>query len=121
MKCFLVARGEVVGWMEPEVFDKGMNVVSGPFHPNEKHEGIRSLIQQNCGAEEEDAVSGRELFAALDLHARTEEGERLEAGDGVHVTDFSQELEKDAMQLDVLWLTQQQFLRFWRDAQPNQT
>lgn len=120
MKCFLVARGEVVGEMEPNIFDNGMNVVSGPFHPNEKYAKIQPLIRQNCGAEEEDAVSGRELFAGLDLHSRTKEGERLEADGGVFLFDYSLELSKNAMQLDVLWLTREQFLRFWHDAQPDE-
>ena len=124
MKCLLLARGEVVGWMEVNLLDEGMGVVSGCFQPNEKYVEIQPLIRAHHffdGSLGEhnpvELARAREQIELLELRAQTENGEQLEPVGGVHLTDFSQELEKDAMQLDVLGLPREQFLRFWRDAE----
>lgn len=126
MKCFLFARDEVVGWMEPTIFDDGMNVVSGYFQPNDKYAEIQPLIRAyhvfdgTLGEHNPvELARAREQIYALELRAETEDGEQLEPDGGVSLTDFSEELERDAMQLDIVGLPHEQFLRFWRDVYPD--
>ncbi len=72
MKCFLSARGEVVGWMEPTFFDNGMNVVSGPFQANENYAEIQSLVRKKFAGQVHSQILELEL-RVLDVLGLTQE------------------------------------------------
>lgn len=117
MQCFLIARGEVIGQMEPNRFDEWMGVVTGDFHPNANYSVIQSIVREKYSGQ----VTS--LTQELELRAQTEDGEQLEPSVGLRLFDLSLELEEDALELeedslelDVVGLPQEQFLRFWRDA-----
>ncbi len=114
MKCFLVARGEVVGEMEPRAFDEGMGVVTGWFQSNSHYLAIQSIVREKYLGQ----VTS--LIQELELRARTEDGEQLEPLSGLRLFDYSLELEEDALELDIVGLPREQFLRFWRDAHPDE-
>ena len=107
MKCFLLARGEVVGWIEPDVLDDGMNVVSGPFQPNENYAAIQAVVLQENEGQVHSGTPG------LELCVQTEDGQALEPDGGVCLMDFSPHLEEDAIRLDIWGVKQEVFDRFW--------
>ena len=86
--------GEVVGTTGFEVGDPPMGVASGRFTPTPAYASIRSLVLAA-------AASGAD---GPRLRVRTRAGEYLEPCSHVHITDFSDELGDDGLEVTILGL-----------------
>jgi hypothetical protein len=111
MKCNLYANEELVGWAELINTDPPMGSVSGPFHPNDNYKKIQPIIREHhlydgtLGVvNEQKRLEAQAKIDALRLSVITEDGEALDPLSGVHIVDFSEELDEDPYQLDVLGL-----------------
>jgi hypothetical protein len=111
MKCNLYANDELVGLAELTHTDPPMGCASGPFYPNESYGKIQPIIREynlydgTLGeVNEQKRIETQDKIDALRLSVVTEDGETLDPLSGVHIVDFSEELDEDPYQLDVLGL-----------------
>lgn len=111
LKCNVYAKGILVGSADLAPADPPMGVASGPFYPNDDYKKIQPLIREYLLYDgtigEADAQKRLEAQAKLEilrLSVITEHGEVLDPAGGVHIADFSGELDEDPYQLDVLGL-----------------
>ena len=103
MKFLVFACGEVVGWSALPFLDRGMSIVSGVFLPNENYAAIQPLmLRYQSEHNPVELVQVRKDIAALELRVQTEDGRWLEADNGVYLADFSEELDSDAIELNVM-------------------
>jgi hypothetical protein len=120
MKCHLYANGELVGWAELISTDPPMGCVSGPFYPNDNYRKIQPIIREHHlfdgslgKKDEKKLIEAQDKISALCMVAITEYGEALDPVGGVHIVDFSEELDEDPYQLDVLGLPHDTFDRLF--------
>ena len=111
MRCNLYANDELVGWAELINTDPPMGSVSGSFYPNDNYKKIQPIIREHHlydgtlgEVNELKRLEAQAKIDALRLYVVTEDGEALDPLSGVHIVDFSEELEEDPYQLDVLGL-----------------
>lgn len=111
MRCNLYANEELIGWAELIPTDPPMGRASGPFHPNDSYGKIQPIIREyhlyDGTLGEVNGIKRLETQAKIDalgLSVITDEGEVLDPAGGVHVADFSGELDDDPYQLDVIGL-----------------
>jgi hypothetical protein len=111
MRCNLYANDELVGWAELINTDPPMGCASGPFYPNDSYRKIQPIIREyhlydgTLGeVNEQKRLEAQAKIDALRLYVMTEDGEVLDPEVGVHVADFSEELDEDPYQLDVIGL-----------------
>ena len=123
MKFNLYAGDECVGWSELPWADPPMGVVSGPFQPNDNYKKIQPTIREfhlhdgSLGDRNDNQLQEvMQKIRALALQVRAETGEVLLPVEGVHLTDFSEELEGEAIEITVLGLSNEQFEQFWPNA-----
>jgi len=88
-----------------------MGCASGPFYPNDSYGKIQPIIREynlydgTLGeVNEQKRIETQDKIDALRLSVVTEDGETLDPLSGVHIVDFSEELDEDPYQLDVLGL-----------------
>jgi len=91
--------------------DPPMGCASGPFHPNDGYRKIQPIIREyhlydgTLGeVNGQKRIEAEAKIDALRLSVITEDGEALDPEVGVHISDFSEELDEDPYQLDVLGL-----------------
>jgi hypothetical protein len=120
MRCNLYANEELVGWAELIYTDPPMGCVSGPFYPNDNYKKIQPVIREHNlydGSfgirDEQKLIEAQDKINGLCLVAVTEDGETLNPVGGVHIVDFSEELDEDPYQLDVLGLPHDTFDRLF--------
>lgn len=111
MRCNLYANEELVGWAELIYTDPPMGCASGPFYPNDSYRKIQPVIREyhlydgTLGeVNGQKRIEAQAKIDALRLSVTTEDGEVLDPAGGVHIADFSEELDEDPYQLDVLGL-----------------
>lgn len=111
MRCNLYANEELVGWAELIYTDPPMGCASGPFYPNDSYRKIQPIIREyhlydgTLGeVNGQKRIEAQAKIDALRLSVITEDGEVLDPLGGVHIADFSEELDEDPYQLDVLGL-----------------
>jgi hypothetical protein len=111
MKCYLYSNEELVGWADLNNTDPPMGLASGPFYPNDSYRKIQPVIREyhlyDGTLGEVDGQKRMEAQAKIDalrLSVVTEDREVLDPAGGVHIADFSEELDEDPYQLDVLGL-----------------
>jgi hypothetical protein len=111
MRCNLYANEELVGWAELISADPPMGRVSGPFYPNDSYKKIQPFIRESHlydgslgEVNEQKRIEAQAKIDALRLYVITEAGEVLDPEVGVHIADFSEELDEDPYQLDVIGL-----------------
>jgi len=111
MRCNLYANDVSVGWADLISTDPPMGCASGPFYPNDNYRKIQPIIREvhlydgTLGeANGEKRMDAQDKIDALRLSVVTEDGETLDPLSGVHIVDFSEELDEDPYQLDVLGL-----------------
>jgi hypothetical protein len=112
MKCNLYSDEELVGWAELISTDPPMGCASGPFYPNDNYRKIQPIIREyhlydgTLGeVNEQKRIDTQAKIDALRLSVITEDGEVLDPAVGVHLADFSEELDEDPYQLDVIGLS----------------
>lgn len=111
MRCNLYANEELVGWAELISTDPPMGCASGPFYPNDSYRKIQPIIREyhlfdgTLGeVNGEKRTEAQAKIDALRLSVITEDGEVLDPAGGIHIADFSEELDEDPYQLDVIGL-----------------
>ncbi len=111
MRCNIYANGELVGWAELNSADPPMGCASGPFHPNDNYKKIQPIIREyhlydgTLGeVDSQKRIEAQAKIDALRLSVVTEDGEVLDPACGVHIADFSEELDEDPYQIDVIGL-----------------
>jgi hypothetical protein len=111
MKCNLYANEEMVGWTELISTDPPMGRAGGPFYPNDSYRKIQPIIREihlydgTLGeVNGQKRIEAEAKIDALRLSVITEDGEVLDPAGGVHIADFSEELDEDPYQLDVIGL-----------------
>jgi hypothetical protein len=89
-----------------------MGCASGPFYPNVDYKEIQPIIREHNlydgtlgEVNEQKRLEAQDKIDALRLSVITEDGEDLDPLSGVHIVDFSEELDEDPYQLDVLGLS----------------
>jgi hypothetical protein len=123
MTFYLYAGEQMVGTSELPGADPPMGFVCGPFYPNPNYARIQPLIREahlydgSLGASNEEALERvRQKIGSLDLKIKTSTGDELHPAGGLHLTDFSVELNYEAIQLEVFGLSGDTILAYWRDA-----
>ena len=123
MRCNLYANDVSVGWADLISTDPPMGCASGPFYPNDNYRKIQPIIREvhlydgTLGeANGEKRMDAQDKIDALRLSVITEDGEVLDPAGGVHVVDYSEELDEDPYQLDVLGLPFEIFDRLFPAA-----
>ena len=112
IRCNIYANGKLIGRAELAPADPPMGSASGSFYPNDDYKKIQPVIREHnlydgtLGEVDE----GKRLVTeakinALGLAVITEAGETLDPLNGVHIVDFSEELDEDPYQIDVLGLS----------------
>jgi hypothetical protein len=111
MKCHVYANGILVGSAELTAADPPMGAASGPFYPNDNYKKIQPVIREHNlydgtlgEVDEQKLWEAQNKINALRLSVITEDGEALTPLSGVNIVDFSEELDEDPYQLDVLGL-----------------
>ena len=111
LKCHVHAKGILVGSAELIPTDPPMGCASGPFYPNDGYRKIQPIIREyhlydgTLGeVNGQKRLEAEAKIDALRLSVITEDGEVLDPEVGVHISDFSEELDEDPYQLDVLGL-----------------
>ena len=111
LKCYVHAKGILVGSAELIPTDPPMGCASGPFYPNDGYRKIQPIIREyhlydgTLGeVNGQKRLEAEAKIDALRLSVITEGGEVLDPEVGVHISDFSEELDEDPYQLDVLGL-----------------
>jgi hypothetical protein len=120
MKRHVYANGELIGWAELVSTDPPMGCVSGSFYPNDNYKKIRPVIREHhlydgsFGKKDEKTLEEVQTkIRVMCIVAVTEDGEVLDPVGGVHIDDFSEELDEDPYQLDVLGLDHDTFTRLF--------
>jgi hypothetical protein len=111
LRCHVHANGKLVGSAELIPTDPPMGCASGPFYPNDDYRKIQPIIREyhlydgTLGeVNGQKRLEAEAKIDALRLSVITEDGEVLDPEVGVHISDFSEELDEDPYQLDVLGL-----------------
>jgi hypothetical protein len=111
VRCNVYANRILVGSVELIPTDPPMGCASGPFYPNDGYRKIQPIIREyhlydgTLGeANGQKRLEAEAKIDALRLSVITEDGEVLDPEVGVHISDFSEELDEDPYQLDVLGL-----------------
>jgi hypothetical protein len=111
LRCYVYANGILVGSAELIPTDPPMGCASGPFSPNDDYKKIQPIIREHNlydgtlgEVNEQKRIEAEAKIEALRLSVITEDGEDLDPLSGVHIVDFSEELDEDPYQLDVLGL-----------------
>jgi hypothetical protein len=111
LRCRVYANGMPVGSAELMPADPPMGCASGPFYPNDDYKGIQPIIREHHHYDgtlgevnEQKRLEAQVKIDALRLSVITEDGEALDPLSGVHIVDYSEELQEDPYQLDVLGL-----------------
>jgi len=111
LRCHVHAKGILVGSAELIPTDPPMGCASGPFYPNDGYRKIQPIIREyhlyDGTLGEVNGQKRLEAEAKIDallLSVITEDGEVLDPEVGVHISDYSEELDEDPYQLDVLGL-----------------
>jgi len=111
LRCNVHANGKLVGSAELIPTDPPMGCASGPFYPNDGYRKIQPIIREyhlydgTLGeVNGQKRLEAEAKIDALRLSVITEDGEVLDPEVGVHISDFSEELDEDPYQLDVLGL-----------------
>ncbi|MGH9753291.1 MAG: hypothetical protein ACREA2_10955 [Blastocatellia bacterium] len=111
MRCNLYANEELVGRAELIHTDPPMGCASGPFYPNDSYRKIQPIIREHHlydgtlgEVNRQKRLEAQAKIDALRLSVVTEDGEILDPVGGAHIADFSEELDEDPYQLDVLGL-----------------
>ena len=119
MRFLVLSRGEVVGASDLPWIDVGMGVVSGPFHPNERYATIQPTIRAHhfadgsLGSHNPVALEqARQRIEELQLRVQTQDGKPLECNT-VFLTDFSQELEENSMEVTIYGFEPETLCAFW--------
>jgi hypothetical protein len=112
LRCRVYANGKLIGSAELAPADPPMGSASGSFYPNDDYKKVQPLIREHHrydgtlgGVDEEKRIVAEAKIDALGLSVITEDGETLDPLNGVHIVDFSEELDEDPYQLDVLGLS----------------
>jgi hypothetical protein len=112
LRCNVYTKGILIGSAELAPADPPMGVASGPFYPNDDYKKIQPIIREYLLYDgtigEANAQKRLEAEAKIDvlrLSVITRDGEVLDPEVGVHIADFSGELDEDPYQLDVLGLS----------------
>ena len=123
MKCHVYTNGMLVGSAELIPADPPMGSASGPFYPNENYQRIQPIIREHNlydgtlgEVNEQKLWEAQAKINALRLSVITEDGEALDPLSGVNIVDFSEELDEDPYQLDVLGLPFDIFDRLFPSA-----
>src|SRR5262245_39651029 len=111
LRCYVYANRRLVGSAELIPTDPPMGCASGPFYPNDDYKEIQPIIREHNlydgtlgEVNEQKRTEAQAKIDALLLSVITEDGEALDPLSGVHIVDFSEELDEDPYQLDVLGL-----------------
>jgi hypothetical protein len=111
LRCRVYANGMLIGSVELIPVDPPMGCASGPFYPNDSYRKIQPIIREyhlydgTLGeVNGQKRIEAEAKIDALRLSVITEDGEVLDPEVGVHIADFSEELDEDPYQLDVLGL-----------------
>ena len=111
LRCYVHANGILVGSVELIPTDPPMGCASGPFYPNDGYRKVQPIIREyhlydgTLGeVNGQKRLEAEAKIDALRLSVITEDGEVLDPEVGVHISDFSEELDEDPYQLDVLGL-----------------
>jgi hypothetical protein len=101
----------LVGSAELIPADPPMGSAGGPFYPNDDYKKIQPVIREHHlhdgtlgEVNEQKLREAQDKINALRLSVITEDGEALDPLSGAHIVDYSEELDKDPYQLDVLGL-----------------
>jgi len=120
MTFYLYAGEQMVGTSELPGADPPMGFVCGPFYPNPNYARIQPLIREahlydgSLGASSEEALKRvQHKIDALNLKIKTSTCETLQPVGGVHLTDFSEEIEE--IQLGVFGLPEDTITTYWKD------
>jgi hypothetical protein len=123
MRCNLYANDELVGWAELTHTDPPMGCASGPFYPNDNYRKIQPIIREynlydgTLGeVNEQKRIEAQDKIDGLRLSVVTEDGETLDPLSGVNIVDFSEELDEDPYQIDVLGLQFDTYERLFPSA-----
>ncbi|HEY8459668.1 MAG TPA: hypothetical protein VIM99_04765 [Blastocatellia bacterium] len=107
----MYSNGKLVGSAELTPADPPMGSASGPFYPNDDYKKIQPIIREQLlydgtlgEANAQKRLEAQAKIDALRLSVVTEDGEILDPAGAVHIADFSEELDEDPYQLDVLGL-----------------
>jgi len=100
--------------------DPPMGCAGGPFYPSADYKKIQPIIREHhlydgtLGKKDEEMLEEVQAkISAMCVVAITEDGEVLDPVGGVHIDDFSEELDEDPYQLDVLGLDHDTFDRLF--------
>jgi hypothetical protein len=100
-----------------------MGSASGSFYPNDDYKKIQPVIREHNlydgtigEVDEGKLLVAQAKIDALGLSVITEDGEALDPLNGVHIVDFSEELDEDPYQIDVLGLPFDSFDRLFPSA-----
>jgi hypothetical protein len=111
LRCNVYAKGILIGSAELMAEDPPMGCASGPFSPNDNYKEIRPVIREHNlydgtlgEVNEQMRIEAQAKIDALRLSVITEDGEALDPLSGVHIVDFSEELDQDPYELEVLGL-----------------
>jgi hypothetical protein len=123
LRCNVYANGKLIGVAELAPADPPMGSASGSFYPNDDYKKIQPVIREHNlydgtlgEVDEEKRLVSEAKINALGLSVITEDGEALDPSNGVHIVDFSEELDEDPYQLDVLGLPFDIFDRLFPSA-----
>jgi hypothetical protein len=112
LRCNVYANGILVGSTELIAADPPMGVASGSFSPNNDYKKIQPVVREYLlydgtigEANAQKRIEAQARLEALGLSVITKDGEALDPAGGVHIADFSEELDEDPYQLDVLGLS----------------
>src|SRR5215510_3084776 len=111
LRCHVYANRILVGSAELIPTDPPMGCASGPFYPDDDYKEIQPIIREHNlfdgtlgEVNEQKRIEAQAKIDALRLSVITEDGEALDPLSGVHIADFSEELDEDPYHLDVLGL-----------------
>ena len=111
LRSHVYANGMLVGSAELRPADPPMGCASGPFYPNDNYQKIQPIIRGHNlydgtlgEVNEQKRIEAQDKIDALRLSVTTEDGEALDPLSGVHIADFSGELDEDPYELEVLGL-----------------
>jgi hypothetical protein len=123
LRCKVYTNGRLIGLAELAPADPPMGSASGSFYPNDDYKKIQPVIREHNlydgtlgEVDEEKLLVAQAKIDALGLSVITEDGEALDPLNGVHIVDFSEELDEDPYQLDVLGLPFDSFDRLFPSA-----
>ena len=111
LRCNVYANGILIGSAELVGADPPMGCAEGPFYPNDSYKEIQPIIREHhlydgtLGEVNQEKMREVEAkISALRLSVITEDGEILDPQSGFHIADYSEELDEDPYELDVLGL-----------------